>query len=67
MHINIKVHFLDIEVDLISSKIWKNNAIIEGLSDFYNNIKNSSESGSFHKLGRRILHQIAYQITQVCK
>ena len=64
----IKLHFFDIEVNLISSKIWQSDLMVENLYHFANkNLKNiqEAEASIMEKLFRRSLHQIAFQITRL--
>jgi len=43
MPANIKVHLLDIEVDIISEKIWKDSENIANIQNFLSNEKFSSK------------------------
>ena len=67
MPVNIKVHLLDLEVEIVSEKVWKNQGTIAKIQSFCNNEKIGKDHEVTEKLCRRILHQIAFQIVQLCK
>lgn len=69
MPVNIKVHLLDVEVDIISERIWKDSENVANIQNFLMNEKFSSKEveAVYEKLCRRILHQIAFQIIQLSK
>lgn len=64
----LKLHLLDLEVNLISFKIWRSKEMINLMSSVANrNGPNMNESLYFiaEKLFKRTLHQIAFQITRL--
>lgn len=69
MPTNIRVHLLDVEVDIISEKIWKDEENIANIHNFLNNDKFTSKEIEtiYERICKRILHQIAFQIIQLCK
>ena len=64
----LKLHLLDLEVNLISFKIWRDWEMVKQISAIAN--KNHKEFSEVQyslaeKLFKRTLHQIAFQITRL--
>ena len=65
---SLKYHLLDIETDLISSKIWTKLSLVNMLVSMANNNINNIDEAHYvpgDKLFRRVLHHIGFRIKQI--
>lgn len=62
----LKLHLLDIEVSLISYKMWRDQSMVEAIKDFANGERDFDIGNEFvEQLFKRVLHQTAFQIQQM--
>ena len=62
----LKLHLLDIEVNIVSAKIWLDEQLVHHMHSFANGGNYEGPYGEvLEKCFKRLLHQIAFQITQL--
>ena len=61
----LKLHILDIEVNLISFKIWKDASFVETIQQIATN-KFEGQDEHMERCFKRVLHQMAFQTNQLC-
>lgn len=62
----LKLHILDIEVNLISYKVWKDQSFVSIIQQIANNKNEGMPDEHMDRCFKRILHQMAFQTNQLC-
>jgi hypothetical protein len=66
MPIPLKVHILDLEVSLVTEKIWLEYELVGQIESFFSSDKTDSPlKKKIEKLCARIIFQLAFQINQI--
>ena len=62
----LKLRILDMEVNLISYKVWKEPVFISTIQQLANNRSDVNQGEHMERCFKRILHQLAFQTNQLC-
>lgn len=63
---SLKLHILDLEVNLVSYKIWKTDRVINYVRDLLSCASNVKPGDSLERCVKRVLHHMAFQTNQIC-